>query len=118
IGVAGYNLSGGQRQRIGLARAFYDNPKLVILDEPNANLDEAGEIALSNSLIEAKKRGVSVIVISHRPSVLSVVDKILILQDGLVAAFGNKKEIMEKIMPQNNAAKNDGTIHLNQMNKS
>lgn len=107
IGVAGFSLSGGQRQRIGLARAFYGNPKLVILDEPNANLDEAGEKALSNALIEAKKRNIAVIVISHRPSVLSVVDKILVVQDGAVASFGTKEEVMNKIKLMNN-----GTIHI------
>ena len=90
IGYAGSNLSGGQRQRIGLARAFYGNPKLVVLDEPNANLDEAGELALSGALKEAKRRGISVIVISHRPSVLSEVDKIMVLQDGAIASFRKK----------------------------
>ena len=107
IGTAGFSVSGGQRQRIGLARAFYGNPKLVILDEPNANLDEAGEKALSNALIEAKKRNIAVIVISHRPSVLSVVDKILVVQDGAVASFGTKEEVMNKIKLMNN-----GTIHI------
>ncbi len=106
IGVAGYNLSGGQRQRIGLARAFYGNPKLVVLDEPNANLDEAGEKALSKALIDAKNRGISVIVISHRPSVLSVVDKILVIQDGMVASFGPKKDVIEKIMLKSNETTN------------
>ena len=107
IGVAGSNLSGGQKQRVGLARAFYGDPKLVILDEPNANLDEAGEKALSNALIEAKKRHISVIVISHRPSVLSVVDKILVVQDGAVAAYGTKDEVLNRVRMLN-----DGVLHI------
>lgn len=108
IGPAGSNLSGGQRQRVGLARAFYGNPKFIVLDEPNANLDEAGEIALANALKQAKTLGITVIVISHRPSVLSVVDKILLLQDGSVAAFGTPEEIHNKIQMLNS-----GTIHIN-----
>lgn len=84
IGIGGSLLSGGQRQRIGLARAFYSNPKLIILDEPNANLDEAGELALSNALLQAKSKKIAVLVISHRSSVLSVVDKVLVLQDGKI----------------------------------
>lgn len=109
IGHAGSNLSGGQRQRIGLARAFYGNPKLVVLDEPNANLDEAGELALSGALKEAKKRGISVIVISHRPSVLSEVDKIMVLQDGAIASFGSKEEVQGRIRMLQN-----GMIHINE----
>lgn len=108
IGPAGSNLSGGQRQRIGLARAFYGNPKLVILDEPNANLDEAGEIALSNALKQAKDLSIAVVVISHRPSVLSVVDKILVLQDGTVAAYGTQDEVHNRIKMLKG-----GTIHIN-----
>lgn len=110
IGTAGSNLSGGQRQRIGLARAFYGNPKLVILDEPNANLDEAGEQALSKALIEAKKRGISVVVISHRPSVLSVVDKIALIQDGTVAEFGSRDEVLNRIKSLNTP-----TVHNNNL---
>jgi PrtD family type I secretion system ABC transporter len=96
IGIGGANLSGGQRQRIGLARAFYGNPKLIVLDEPNANLDELGEQALVGAIKHAKEKKITTVIISHRPSILSSVDKILILQDGSVAAFGTRDEIMAK----------------------
>lgn len=109
IGPSGSALSGGQRQRVGLARAFYGNPKLVILDEPNANLDEAGEIALANALTQAKVMKTSVIVISHRPSILAVVDKILLLQDGAVAAYGTHEEIQNRVKMLSS-----GTIHINE----
>ncbi len=109
IGQGGANLSGGQRQRVGLARAFYGNPKLVVLDEPNANLDETGEEALANALKEARKKNISVIVISHRPSVLSAVDKVMVIQDGAVASFGTRKEIEGRIKMLKN-----GTIHINE----
>lgn len=109
IGSGGGNLSGGQRQRLGLARAFYGSVKLVILDEPNANLDEAGEVALAKALAEAKRRGIGVIVISHRPAILSAVDKIMIIQNGSVANFGNRDEIQGKIQTIN-----DGMMHINQ----
>ncbi|MDP5109893.1 MAG: type I secretion system permease/ATPase [Rickettsiaceae bacterium] len=108
IGQGGANLSGGQRQRVALARAFYGKPKLVVLDEPNANLDEAGEEALANALKEARKKNISVIVISHRPSVLSAVDKVMVIQDGAVASFGTRKEIEGRIKMLKN-----GTIHIN-----
>lgn len=110
IGPAGAFLSGGQRQRIGLARAFFGSPKFVVLDEPNANLDEAGEIALANTLKDAKKKGITVIVISHRPSILSVVDKILIIQDGAVSAYGDAKEVQNRVKLLKN-----GNIHLDKM---
>lgn len=97
IGVGGSNLSGGQKQRIGLARAFYGNPKLVILDEPNANLDVVGEEALSNALKHAKQQKISVVVISHRPSVLTVVDKVLVVQEGKVSAYGSADDIMTQM---------------------
>ncbi len=109
IGAGGSNLSGGQRQRIGLARAFYDNPKFVVLDEPNANLDEVGEIALANALKQAKALKMAVIVISHRPSILSVVDRILLLQDGMIAALGTQEEIHNKVKMLKS-----GSIHINE----
>lgn len=96
IGIGGSNLSGGQKQRIGLARAFFGDPKLVILDEPNANLDELGEQALVTAINYAKEKKITTVIISHRPSILSCVDKILILQEGTVAAFGTRDEIMAK----------------------
>lgn len=108
IGSGGANLSGGQKQRIGLARAFYGNPKLVVLDEPNANLDEAGELALADALKQAKSKGVGVIVISHRPSILSAVDKIMVIQDGSVTNFGTREEIQGKIQTVN-----EGMMHIN-----
>jgi PrtD family type I secretion system ABC transporter len=108
IGVAGSSLSGGQRQRVGLARAFYDDPKLIILDEPNSNLDEAGEKALANALLQAKARNITVIVISHRPSILSVVDKILVIRNGTVGAFGTMEELNRNI-----ELLQSGTIHFN-----
>ncbi|MGV2432674.1 MAG UNVERIFIED_CONTAM: type I secretion system permease/ATPase [Rickettsiaceae bacterium] len=97
IGMGGSSLSGGQRQRIGLARAFYGDPKLVILDEPNANLDIVGEEALSDALRHAKAQGISVVVISHRPSVLTVVDKVLVVQEGTIAAYGSAEDILKQM---------------------
>jgi ATP-binding cassette subfamily C protein len=108
IGISGSNLSGGQRQRVGLARAFYGDPKLVVLDEPNANLDEAGELALSNALKSAKEKNISLIVVSHRPSVLSFVDKILVLRNGKILSWGSKEQVLKDIQTSKG-----GTIHIN-----
>jgi len=100
IGEAGLSLSGGQRQRVGLARAMYGNPALVILDEPNSNLDDAGEIALVHALGQLKARGTTVIMITHKPSLLSGVDKILVLKQGEAPDFGNRDEVFGRALTE------------------
>jgi ATP-binding cassette subfamily C exporter for protease/lipase len=91
IGEAGRVLSGGQRQRIGLARALYGNPRLVVLDEPNANLDDAGEHALLNAVMALKKQGTTLILITHRPQIMSIMDFVLMLEGGKLVQFGKPK---------------------------
>ncbi|WPX87962.1 type I secretion system permease/ATPase [Pseudomonas asiatica] len=93
LAADGSPLSGGQKQRIALARALYGEPNLVVLDEPNANLDDVGEKALVDALAELKARGATVILISHRPNVLCAVDKVLMLRDGAVHMLGSRDEV-------------------------
>lgn len=97
ISVAGGVLSGGQRQRIGLARAVYGDPKLVVLDEPNSNLDDQGEQALLTALEALKQKGVTVVLITHRKPILRLVDKMLVLADGQAMGFGTRDEVMQAI---------------------
>jgi len=94
IGEAGNLLSGGQRQRIGLARAIYGEPRLIVLDEPNANLDDAGETALFQTVAQLKAKGRTVFLITHRPGAIAVADRILILRDGQVAANGPRDAVI------------------------
>jgi ABC-type protease/lipase transport system fused ATPase/permease subunit len=97
IGDGGVRLSGGQRQRVGLARAVFGSPRFIVLDEPNANLDQAGEVALSEAISELKQVGVTLVIVGHRPSTLSAVDKILLLKEGRVAMFGQREEVLNAL---------------------
>ena len=97
IGSRGAALSAGQRQRIGLARALYRDPFLLVLDEPNANLDFAGDNALTTALTAAKARGAVVIVIAHRPSAIAVCDKLIYLVNGRQSAFGTKEDVLRQV---------------------
>ena len=100
IGESGASLSAGQRQRIALARALFGDPFLLVLDEPNSNLDAVGEACLQQALQSAKERGAVVVVIAHRPSVLAMCDKLLILSNGTQQAFGPREELLKKVTPQ------------------
>jgi len=88
IGVAGQLLSAGQRQRLALARALYNSPDIILLDEPNANLDDAGEAALAKSLCALKALGKTVFMVLHQRSLLQLADRVLVLEAGRVKAFG------------------------------
>ena len=94
IGEAGNLLSGGQRQRIGLARAVYGDPALLVLDEPNANLDEAGETALINTIRQLKTKGKTVFLITHRPGAVAVADRVMLLRDGQIVADGPRESVL------------------------
>jgi len=94
IGTEGAILSGGMRQRVGLARAIYGNPRLVVLDEPNANLDDAGEAALIGTLQVLRAVGTTVVVVTHRTSLLGVADLMLVLMDGEAKLFGPRNEVL------------------------
>ncbi len=104
IGEAGNLLSGGQRQRIGLARAIYGNPMIVVLDEPNANLDDMGEVALYRTVEELKAKGKTVFLITHRPGAVAVADRILLLRDGAVQADGPRDAVMAAMQSAQQAA--------------
>jgi ATP-binding cassette subfamily C protein len=98
IGVGGRILSGGQRQRIGLARALYGNPVFVVLDEPNASLDAEGEAALLSAVQHFRDEGSTMILVTHRTSILASVDKILLLIDGQIHGFGMRDEMLAKLL--------------------
>ncbi|MBU3738723.1 MAG: type I secretion system permease/ATPase [Rhodoferax sp.] len=97
IGEAGGMLSGGQRQRLGLARAVYGEPALVVLDEPNANLDDVGEAALARTVGELRDLGKSVLLITHRPGIVMAADQLVVLQDGRVALAGPRDEVLARL---------------------
>lgn len=94
VGREGFTLSAGMRQRVGLARAFYASPKVIIMDEPDSNLDSEGDIALLRAIRYAKKKGITVFIISHRPAILSAVDKIMVMSEGKIAVFDRKEKVL------------------------
>jgi PrtD family type I secretion system ABC transporter len=106
LGDAGMLLSAGQRQRIALARALYGEPFLVVLDEPNSNLDSDGEAALTQAIVDIRARGGIAVVIAHRPSALAGVDLVLVMQQGRALAFGPKDEVLAKVLRRENAPGN------------
>ena len=97
LGEAGHQLSAGQAQRVALARSFYDDPVILVLDEPNAALDAPGEASLSKALSTAKERGAAIMIVAHRASILVNVDKLLVLQDGGVAQYGPREQVLKAL---------------------
>lgn len=100
IGTGGAKLSGGQRQRIALARAIYNTPKLLVLDEPNSNLDDSGDRALLMALQQLKQRGTTIIVVSHRNGILNIADRLLLLKDGAQAHYGSRADVLAALQRQ------------------
>ncbi|RML64321.1 Type I secretion system ATPase, PrtD [Pseudomonas syringae pv. pisi] len=100
IGSDGVNLSGGQRQRIGLARAIYGSPRLIVLDEPNSNLDEVGERALSVALQLIKESGATVFIVSHRPNILSRLDRVMVMNAGTITLYGARDQVIAELAQQ------------------
>jgi len=107
VGVAGETLSGGMRQRVALARALYGDPCLIVLDEPNANLDSIGDQALGEALLRLKAASKTVIVVSHKVGITAAADKMLVMADGLVQAFGSRDEILARMGRPRIVAGND-----------
>ena len=97
IGEGGMKLSGGQRQRLGLARAFFGHPRLIVLDEPNASLDFDGEEALRQAIQDMRQRGSTIVIIAQRLRILNMSDKVLVLDEGTMNAFGNRRDVAGKI---------------------
>jgi PrtD family type I secretion system ABC transporter len=109
--AANLSLSPGQRQRIGLARALFRKPQFVVLDEPNSNLDGEGELALQETILRIKKLGITFILVAHKPSIVSHVDLIMMLQDGLIKDFGPRNDVLRKyVAPVSPAAQAAGQV--------
>ncbi len=105
VAADGSPLSGGQKQRIALARAFFGNPRFLVLDEPNSNLDTSGDQALANAIRHAREAGITVVVITQKPSLLSVVDKIMLLADGNIVLFGERQQVLQKLQERSNGGR-------------
>jgi ATP-binding cassette subfamily C protein len=105
VGDSGFTLSGGQKQRVALARALFGDPVLLVLDEPNANLDQVGEQALVQSLAAAKEAGATIVLVTHRPSIVGVCNKLMVLKDGAVAQYGPRAEVLRGVTVASAATK-------------
>lgn len=99
LGPFGAGVSAGQAQRIALARALYGDPTLLVLDEPNSNLDQEGEAALMVAVLKAAARGAAVVIVAHRAGVLARVDRLLLMRDGLMQMEGPREEVLSRIRP-------------------
>ncbi|MEZ5946340.1 MAG: type I secretion system permease/ATPase [Hyphomonas sp.] len=110
VGQSGAYLSAGQRQRVGLARALYGNPALVVLDEPNSNLDAKGEEALQQAITSLRDRKATTVIIAHRPNAIVHCNKLIVIDDGEIKAFGPRDEVLAKVMPRT-ATQNVTAIH-------
>jgi PrtD family type I secretion system ABC transporter len=110
IGEGGMTLSAGQRQRIGLARAVFGDPKLIVLDEPNANLDVAGDEALGQAIRRLKAKGTTTVLVTHKPSLVADADKMLVLTDGTVKLFGPKDHVLAELNKQRQGARPGGPV--------
>ncbi len=110
VSADGSPLSGGQKQRIGLARAFFGNPRFLVLDEPNSNLDTTGDRALATAIKHAGEQGITVVVITQKPSLLNAVDKIMLLADGNIALFGHRQQVLQQLAARNQQGGPQGNI--------
>jgi len=100
LGEGGSVLSAGQRQRVGLARTLYGNPKIIVLDEPNANLDADGETALSETIRRLKERGTTIIMVSHKPTALALADRLMLIRNGRMELYGPREDVMRAMATQ------------------
>ena len=113
IGSEGVMLSGGQRQRIGLARALYGNPRLIILDEPNSNLDEVGDRALAAAMKQLKQTGATLFVITHRTNIVSQLDRLMVMSDGVINLYGPREQVLAKLNAQQQVQKHNAQAGAN-----
>lgn len=112
IGSDGVNLSGGQRQRIGLARALYGQPRLIVLDEPNSNLDDVGERALAAAIAQIKASGATIFIITHRTNILTQLDRLLVMRNGVIALWGAREKVLAEISAQHQATAQQQAVEL------
>jgi ATP-binding cassette subfamily C exporter for protease/lipase len=97
LGDDGSGLAGGQKQRLGLARALYGDPSLIVLDEPNSNLDETGELALTAAISDLRSRDKTIVMITHRQSILQTTTKLLLLREGMAQLFGPSAQVIREL---------------------